>query len=62
MKSPYSDSKTGETTLLPRRTAFSQANSMGLLDVRFAKIPEDRLKAEVMRLGKRRGGFGLSLS
>jgi hypothetical protein len=62
MKSLHSGSKSGETLQLPDSTASSLTTSMGLLDVRFAKIPDERLKAEVMRLGKRRGGFGLSLS
>ena len=34
---------------------------MSLLDVRFVKIPDEKLKKEAMRLGKKRGGFGLHL-
>jgi hypothetical protein len=35
--------------------------SMSLLDIRFAKLPDDRIRTEAMRLGKKRAGFGLHL-
>ena len=44
-----------------RKMPSTPATSMSLLDVRFAKMPEEKLRAEVERLGKNRGGFGLNL-
>ncbi len=40
----------------------SRSAATSLLDVRFVKIPDEKLKKEVMRLGKKRSGFGLHLS
>ena len=50
-----------ETAPPNRRTQSAAAPSMSLLDVRFAKMPEQKLREEAKRLGKRRGGFGLHL-
>jgi hypothetical protein len=35
---------------------------MRLLDMRYAKLPDEKLKSELTRLGKKRSGFGLHLS
>ena len=51
-----------ETLSSHRRTSSPSATSMSLLDVRFIKMPDDKLRAEAMRLGKKRSGFGLHLS
>lgn len=42
--------------------ASSASTSMRLLDMRYAKLPDEKLKSELTRLGKKRGGFGLHLS
>ncbi len=57
MKIPHREGEvilqgTGEMSL-------KSATSLSLLDVRFAKMPEEKLKVEVEKLGKDRGGFGL---
>lgn len=44
-----------------RKVPSASAPSMSLLDVRFAKMPDEKLRAEVERLGKNRGGFGAHL-
>ena len=46
----------------PDGHASSASAAMRLLDVRYAILPDEKLKSEVTRLGKRRGGFGLHLS
>ena len=50
-----------ETAPPNRRTQSTAAGSTSLLEVRFAKMPEQKLREEARRLGKRRGGFGLHL-
>ena len=59
MKVPHQDSP--EMLSSSRKTPSTSTNSMSLLDIRFAKMPEEKLKAEVARLGQNRGGFGLHL-
>ena len=44
-----------------RKIPSASTPSMSLLDVRFAKMPDEKLRAEVERLGKNRGGFGVHL-
>ena len=34
---------------------------MSLLDVRYAKLPDEKLKSELTRVGEKRSGFGLQL-
>jgi hypothetical protein len=62
MKSTRAGPSGGESPSLPRRTPSSSTPSMSLLDVRYIKMPDEKLKSEVMRLGKKRSGFGLQLS
>ena len=59
MKVAHQDSQAIPST--SRKTPSTSTNSMSLLDIRFAKMPEEKLKAEAERLGKNRGGFGLHL-
>ena len=59
MKVPHQDSQ--EIPPTSRKVPSTSTNSMSLLDIRFAKMPDEKLKAEVKRLGKNRGGFGLHL-
>ena len=46
----------------PGRRVSSASTSMRLLDMRYAKLPDEKLKSELTRLGKKRSGFGLHLS
>ena len=57
MKVPHQESR--EIPSTSRKMPLTSANSMSLLDIRFAKMPEEKIKAEVERLGKNRSGFGL---
>ena len=59
MKSSGPEDK--ETLSSHSRTSSPPATSMSLLDVRFIKMPDEKLRAEAMRLGKKRSGFGLHL-
>jgi hypothetical protein len=59
MKVAHQDSQ--EIPSTSRKMPSTSTNSMSLLDIRFVKMPEEKLKAEVERLGKNRGGFGLHL-
>jgi len=58
MKVPHTDRE--ET--VSRKMPSASTTPMSLLDVRFARMPEEKLRAEVKRLGKNRSGFGLHLS
>ena len=55
-------SRSGEQRPSRDRRAASASPTMRLLDVRYAKLPDERLKSELTRLGKKRSGFGLYLS
>jgi len=59
MKISRQDSR--EIPSTSRKMPSASTNSMSLLDIRFAKMPEEKLRAEVERLGKNRSGFGLHL-
>ena len=55
-------SRGGEQRPSRDRRAASASHTMRLLDVRYAKLPDERLKSELTRLGKKRSGFGLYFS
>ena len=59
MKVPHQEARRYPSTT--RKIPSASTTSMSLLDMRFAKMPDEKLKAEVERLGKNRGGFGLHL-
>ena len=60
MKVPHPDRE--ETLSTGRKMSSASTISLSLLDVRFARMPQEKLRAEVKRLGKNRGGFGLHFS
>ena len=62
MKSIHASQSGAESASLPRRTPSASKTSQSLLDVRYVKMPDEKLKSEVMRLGAKRNGFGLHLS
>jgi len=62
LMSPFnSGSADGATPSIGLGTSSSSTISMSLLDVRFAKLPDEKVRTEAMRLGKKRAGFGLHL-
>ena len=62
MKSIHASQSGADSASLPRRTPSASKTSLSLLDVRYVKMPDEKLKSEVIRLGAKRNGFGLHLS
>jgi hypothetical protein len=52
----------GEHRLSAGGRPSAAATSMSLLDVRYVRMPDEKLKSELTRLGEKRSGFGLQLS
>lgn len=53
-------SKAGETPT-PLEASSASVTSMSLLDIRFTKLPDEKVRTEAIRIGKKRAGFGLHL-
>ena len=62
MKSLERVSTGGENRSSAGGRSSAAAPYMSLLDVRYARMPDEKLKSELMRLGEKRSGFGLQLS
>jgi len=61
MKSLAAASAVGEHSSSPGGRHFGPSRSMSLLDVRYAILPDEKLKVELTRLGQKRSGFGLQI-
>jgi hypothetical protein len=62
MKSMEPVFTSGEHRLSAGGRPSAAGTSMSLLDVRYVKMPDEKLKSELTRLGEKRSGFGLQLS